>query len=822
MNSKKAITLLVLVTMLMALVPIVPVNAAIDMTDIEIEGAGANFGDAVQKGDEITVIGSGVTSGATVNIYWDIVQETFTNGEGKVATGKAKASGTFEIDFDVPAAVNGSHYLWVKDVSTGQTVGGTDYDVTVIPKLSISPSSGLIGDTITLSGYGYGYDADDIPEITVYTNFSTAYTAATTSPTTVKTNSVGSWTATIKVPTAAVTANIWAKEKDYVANNANKTFTVGPVITLDKTEGPSGTVLTISGRGFGTSSNVTVTIEGVDCYIISGSKTRSDGRLTTKVVIPSMPLDADDEPVEYTVEVSDLTAKSATETFEVNGVAKVKTTPTYGPQGTQVTVEGWNFTKIVGTEIEVMLNNQGAKVFKTDANGYFKGLYTIPALPSETYTINGTNADHNITAEAELRVGVMLVILTPNSGASGAEISVTAIGFETGEAYTVYIGDEEWFADVVEAGGTIGESRMLPTIAAGTYTVRIVEDESEIEVTASLTVTETTKLKLTPGVAPNDYNVTVEGWNFANNPGAGNKDLEFVLYNATQEWLINPISAVELGDDDDWDEGYFEAKFTVPDSDSISVGAYTLNVTDGEGMFAQVAFNVVEKTQSISPRKSVFVIGDTVSFNVETSFKVLDSYIKINSPSGDLYWLTEAFGTNVWTTVGTVNRVPYYYQTAGANPMVLLTDAPIGTYTWKYYDADDELLDSGSFTVNAAPTDVIAGQVTDLANQITDLADQLDDVTGEFASVKSSITNVAALAQQAVTAAQQAAQAVQTVATTANQANTAAQAAATAANAARDAANGLTTLVYGAIGAALVAALAAIVSLMQISRRIAG
>ena len=35
-------------------------------------------------------------------------------------------------------------------------------------------------------------------------------------------------------------------------------------------------------------------------------------------------------------------------------------------------------------------------------------------------------------------------------------------------------------------------------------------------------------------------------------------------------------------------------------------------------------------------------------------------------------------------------------------------------------------------------------------------------------------------------------------------------------------ASGLTTLVYGAIGASLIAALAAIVSLMQISKRIAG
>jgi len=67
-----------------------------------------------------------------------------------------------------------------------------------------------------------------------------------------------------------------------------------------------------------------------------------------------------------------------------------------------------------------LINNAGSKIFKTDANGYFKGQYTIPALASGTYVINGTIADHNITAEADLRVGVMLVILTPSSGASGS------------------------------------------------------------------------------------------------------------------------------------------------------------------------------------------------------------------------------------------------------------------------------------------------------------------------------------------------------------------------------------------------------------------
>jgi hypothetical protein len=822
MNSKKAITLLVLVTMLMALMPIVPVHAAIGI-DMIVDEDGMVVSD-VQKGDELTINGTGVTSGATVNIYWDIVQETFSDGEGKIATGKAKASGSFEIDFDVPECVNGSHYLWVKDVSTGQTAGGASYDLTIIPKLSLSPKSGLGGDTLTISGYGYGYDSDNVPVINIWTDFSGAPAEwTTTTPATIKTNSVGSWSATIKVPTETpADYTIEGLEEDYPANTATATFTYGPVITLDKTSGPCGTIVTITGRGFPDLENVTVTLDGDPVYIVSGGKSRSDGKLTTKVVIPSMALDSDDEPVEYELLV-EVDGDTASEDFEVDGVAEVETTPTFGPQGTQVVVEGWNFTRISGTEVEVELNGQGNKVFKTDANGYFKGSYTIPAVPSSTYVLDAWIEDQYIAAETDLRVGVMMVILNPNSGTSGTEVSVTAIGFEADADYTVHIGDMEWFTGVAEPDGSIGTSHMIPTMDAGEYTVTVIEDESEIEVTTTLTVTQKTKIELSPAMAPNNYTVTVEGWYFAKNPS--DPDLMFVLFNDTQEWILDPLYnsiSVYLGQDGDWDDGYFEAEFDVPVDDEISLGTYTLNVTDGDDLWAQASFDVVEKTQSITPRKSTFVIGDTVSYNVETSFVVPDSYIKIYSPTGDLYWETDVFADMVWTTVGTVNRVPYYYQTAGGNPMVLLTDAPLGAYSWKYYDNEDEVLDQGTFTVNPAPADVVAGQVTDLANQITDLSSQLEDVTDEFSDVKSDIANVAAVAQQAATAAQQAATAVQTVAQTANQANTAAQAAADAANAAKDAANGLTTLVYGAIGAALVAALAAIVSLMQISRRIAG
>jgi hypothetical protein len=78
-----------------------------------------------------------------------------------------------------------------------------------------------------------------------------------------------------------------------------------------------------------------------------------------------------------------------------------------------------------------------------------------------------------------------------------------------------------------------------------------------------------------------------------------------------------------------------------------------------------------------------------------------------------------------------------------------------------------------------------------------------------------------AAATQASTDAKAATTAATVAGTKADAAKTAADGAKAAADNAAAAANGLTTLVYAAIGASLIAALAAIVALMQISRKIA-
>jgi hypothetical protein len=817
MNSKKAITLLLLTTMLLSLIPVISVNAI--AVDAVLDDAYVALAGPVYYGDTVIVMGSGATPGRMVNIYWDGIDDW--DGEtGFLNSSKAEGNGDYEVWFDVPEAVNGDHWISVENVRNGDT----DTWLTAIAvdaKIKLSPKSGLEGDEIEIQGYGYG-DEVEITDI----NFNLAF--IDTSPGTPETDDLGSWSATFDVPDLAY-ADYLVDATDEDLNYAEATFTLGASITLSKEEGPSGTVVRITGRGFTPGASIDegiITLDGINCGVKTDtSVVKSNGGFTCDIVIPDA--GDTDEFTLYVEEGAGGVGLNAEADFEQTGRPAIELTPEYGPVGSTITVKGYNFTQINGEEVILTLNGIGDKTVETNSIGEFSTTFRIPGA-SGTALLEAVQSDWYLDASENFRVGFITVVIYPEEVTSGTLVTVSGSGFDEAESVNVTLDGDLWIDEIaVDLGGVIADTTNVPSMEAGVYDVVVTESTSGISVTVELEITENTYVDLSPIMAPAGYVVDITGYNFAEDPT--DDTVTILLYNDTYEWelyaeyeLDDVWEALILDLDEDWDPGYFEANFTLPPDDEISIGSYTLNVTDGEGMYTQMTFEIVDKTVDIEPKKTVFRIGETVGFDVESSFQQTASYIEIYDPSGNLYWETDSFARDMWVKVGTIMRVPYYSQVAGGNPMVLLEDAPLGTWSWTWYDNEDEELDSGTFEVDAAAADVIAEQVQDLNNQITDLADQLNTVSGEFDDVRSDIAAVQAVAQQAVTAAQQAADAVQTVAQTANQANTAAQNAADAANAAKDAANGLTTLVYGAIGAALVAALAAIVSLMQISRRIAG
>jgi len=930
MNSKKAITLLILTTMILALVPIVSVNAI---------GVPVCAPTNYYKGKKVVVTGSGVTAGKTVELYWDLVQAwSSSEGAGLINSTKAKASGSYEVWFKVPEATAGDHYLWVRDTQTGNTEVSLAFTVDTYTK--VSAPSGLPGDKPTVTAYGLGDGLDSavimgatgmagspitgetVVTTTVVSDLTYSFTLAhkpvvfnetisiTDATETFTNNEDGTLTGdaagtgTINYITGEVdltfhamaAAHAVTADYDYYVNDVDDcyifatglsssalgtvtrrvtlpalsvmgyddygimaydaegnhdevSFAIGAVISVDVNAAPSGAVIEIRGRGFdgvGATPDVDkdqinvgdVYLAGsgsdTDVYIIdvgAGINVDSDGEFKIEVVIPCVS-DIDD----YDTIVVDTGYTAATEAdFEVTGLAKIKLTPAYGVQGSTVTIEGWNFTQIEDEEVSVELWDDGLaakivdiKTFETDNAGHFKGTMIIPARTSNEYKIFADQDDYDIDDDAGFRIGMMIVILSPSSGPTGTKVTLTGTGFTKSETWNATMGDVTlWEEEDVDSDGNLEEAGQVPTFYVptmdpGTYTIKVLDIDAEIEVDVLFTVTDTSMMELDPANGPQNYNVTISGKYFRAEDA---QSLEFVIYNSTEDWDMNvyvglPASTTAVTLDED---GNFTGWWNFnKEALLLSVGTYMINVTDGEETtYAQIPFNVVSKTVDIEPRKATFRIGDTVAFNVESSFAMEDSYIKIWDPSSSQYWKTEKF-TGVWLKVGTIEIVPYYQQTAGGNPMVLLDDAPLGAWTWKMYDDENDVVDSGTFSVAAATESVLGAQIEDLNGAVTDLQTEISTVSTAMAGVQTQITNAINAANAAVQAANAATQAVNAVAQTASAASTAATNAANAATEAKNAANGLTTLVYGAIGASLVAALAAIVSLMQISRRIAG
>ena len=921
----RAAPILALITVLMMLMPVVSTHA------ISITSVSPGSGD---KGDTIVVIGSGVTAGKTVELYWDAVQ-AWDGEKGLLNTTTAKADGSFEVWFDVPEAVYGTHYVWVVDTYTGST---DHKPFTVNPLLDLSSTSGLVGDKITVTGYGFSgstdvailftntpgtyptssatnepigtgdgstktfkgtLDQDHHPikpgtlsitdgvetftdngdgtltgdqggtgkinyvtgeyEVTFntapsngasitanyeyYTDVANSLEVVTTTP---DTNSVGTFSQSVTIPSGFSGS---CEFKAYDAKGVEKTasFTIGPVITLTPDEGPSGIEVTIKGRGFTGGEKIEsgeVKMDGTDCYIENAPVTiRSDGSFTITVVIPSKSKTGD-----YTITVTPKAGESASATFTLNGLPSIEVEPEHGAQGATISIHGYNFTQLSGKEVKLELwtydlstKKADITTLKTTSDGEFTGTFTVPAVASGMYKIKAIQSDYNIETTTSFKVGLMIIILTPSEGPVGTEVTISGAGFTlNGHWNATFNGEAITSAsESVSSSGDFSKTFYVPQVDVGTYTVTALDIDSGVEVTEEFKVTDVTRVEVDPSSAPQGYNVTIKGWNFADDVTT----LSCVIYNDTGSWTMN-VKQFKKGTQNYRDaqtdsDGNFTAWWDFNDNATkLSPGVYTINVTDGHDFLAQATFEVVKVTISIESRKTEYNIGDTVAFDIKCSFPKDDSYIKIYDPDGNLYWRTDPFdeANDMWLKVDNYYTVPYYSQLVSGNPMILPPDAPTGTWTWVWYSSSDKQLANGTFTVLPAVevelsekisslNASIQGMKSDIAGLKSDISGVKSDIAGvksDVAALKSDVAAAASAAKDAKEAASAAQEAVAEIAETASAAKSAAEEAKAAAEEAKTAASGLTPLIYGAIGVSLIAALAAIVSLIQISRRIAG
>jgi len=923
MNGKKILPLIVIASMLLSLTPFAFAVAAPTLS-----AAAGTKGTTIK----VTGVAGTVPAGTIVELYWDTTTGAWNGVKGLMNSTTGKASGAYEVWFDVPEATKGTHYVWIK-TAAGETASAI---FTVNSKQSLSATSGLGGDKVTATANGLsgsndvryffssaafgGWTTTAVAGGAFFTADGTstsysgtlahypvkpgsfaggAYTDAAGVITIVAggtgtinyitgewtldftvapaagakvltyayyqtagnlyllnqgtTSSLGTFAASVTIPSAAGAGAYIVAALDGDGNEIDKAFTIGPVITLNPAVVVVGQVISVTGRGFTAASTIGNVATHVQLYegatlihnvvikdmpaggvVVDGS-----GRFTMNIIIPGGNGVNDD----YSIQVTSSAADVATADLEITEQTRVTVNPKYAPQGSSIVVTGVGFDKISGETVTIDLYTTGA-VFvvnigdvDTTSAGTFSTTVNVPAQVDATYWILAWSAS-NIMNHTTFRIGTMYAQLSASSGPAGKGVTVTGNGFTAAGAWNATIGGEDLLttaaAGVASGAGLINTLAYIPSMAPGTYTVTIWDIAADIKLTTTFTVTYNTQITVSPTSTPNGYNVSISGKGFSQ-AGAATA-VNFVLYNKTstgaydRSWAMTvqqnyaPIGAAVVNA-----SGKIRAYWVVPAAATLSKGTYYINATDASAMayFAQATFTLGSKHIVATPRKASFAIGETVSFTLEHTFGLATSYLKVYDPSGNLVFRGDALAT--WVSSGDWKVAPYSSQTAGGNPMTIRDDAATGTWTWKWYDpVADENVATGSFTVTASAASETDTKIAAVATQVSALAtsvSQLTTTVGSIATTASSASTAATAATTAANAAKTSADAATTAATAAgtkaDAATTAANSAKTAADSAAAAANGLTTLVYAAIGASLVAAIAAIVALMQISRKIA-
>jgi len=319
-------------------------------------------------GTTVTITGSGFDANAPITVKFDTVT---------VATTESDGNGAFETTFTVPS-VSCKDY----NVSAMDGVNAYTATFTVILQISISPSSGLPGTTVTITGLGFtpsGY-------VNIY--FDGAYVKRIIATT------EGGISTTYTIPAGTKAGSHEFKAKDLSTNIESDpvTFTVpSPDISISPTSGPVGTEVTVSGLGFTPGGSVEIYF---DATLMTTVTATAAGAIPTgtKITVPDTTAGA------HKIKAVDTTTGLYDEVdFEVLA-PQITLTPNYGFPGDEITVAGSNFKLGATVTIYFAGEQWGDLVTLTAGVGSFSVSRIVPSKLAGVYTVTATDGVNTASA----------------------------------------------------------------------------------------------------------------------------------------------------------------------------------------------------------------------------------------------------------------------------------------------------------------------------------------------------------------------------------------------------------------------------------------
>jgi len=489
-------------------------------------------------GSLVTVTGDGfAASQVGIAVVFDAAE---------VVSVSADSVGSFTTSFIVPPRPAGSYAVTVGSV--------TNQNFTVTSFLSIGPSSGPPGTTVSLNGSGFGASA------TVSITFDGKTVRS------ISVDSQGSISTSIQVPVAPGGPRS-VGVSDPSRGTTQSTFTVTPMLSLDRLNVSPGSSVTATGVGFAANETaITVTID--QTWVKTGISADTSGSWTTSLTVPSLPAGS------HAARASgSLTSISRVPAVTLTLGAGLSLEPSSGSPGTALEVSGSGFgpresiTVTVGnglTEIGVSANSQGA----------WTANITIPPAPGGRLTIRASGA-RSAPQETDFTV-IPTVSLSQPTGYPGSSVTIEGHGFRSNQdGISIRFGADIVASPLANAQGSWTSTLTIPPSPAGAQSIIVSGGNPQLQV--PFTVTPAISMAGTGGEpgAP----ITVMGSGF----GANEKGITVTLdqtpvaagisANAEGSWSVSfPLPSLPTGSYAVLGSGSQTSAISVPEI-TLTVGA---------------------------------------------------------------------------------------------------------------------------------------------------------------------------------------------------------------------------------------------------------
>jgi hypothetical protein len=543
----------------------------------------------------------------------------------------------------------------VAAVPTGATTGGVvvtvgsqasnavNFTVPAPTITSLSPTSGIVGTSITIKGTNFG---------TVQGTSTAAFNGVLSAPATWSNTSI-----VAPVPYGATTGNVIVTVGSQASNGVS--FTVpAPVITsLSPASGPAGIIVTITGANFGAS-------QGASTIVFNGVIAAPTAWSNTSLVVP-VPSGAATGSVVVTVggQTSNLVSFAVT-----TGPGITALSPTSGPLATLVTITGANFGADQGSSI-VSFNGTPAtptswgntRVAAPVPNGASTGnvIVTVGGLAS-----NGV----------PFAVAPAITSLSTSAGAVGTPVTITGTNFGASQGSSTLsfngtvANPTSWTNTSIAATVPYGATTGNVTVTVGglasnglSFTVKVI---SVAVSPASTTVQLSQSATFTASVL-NDVGNAGVNWNLSGSGCSGSACGTLSSSTSSAVTYTAPAIAPNPG---------MVTLTATSIADGTRNGASTITIVQSSGV-----------TVSITPVRSGITVAQPLSLTATVQNDLANAGVTWTASNGTLTNQTPSSATFTALTAGvsTITAVSQADTSRSASAVIGVTDLSAVT-TWRY------------------------------------------------------------------------------------------------------------------------------------------